>query len=591
VKHVWRPLAAGFLLLALLLPQPTLAEEIPEYSIKPIPSSGIYQSEIQVWATVHEAGTYHVCWNARSQAGTLTTLITTGSGNFSVSFAVPEGRKGEHTLYLTNDQFGELASAPFTVDSTTCIDPGKGPVGTEVTILGYGFTANEASIPIRFHGTQIRTVTADANGSWDTSHTIPSIPAGDYLFDVGPDREPDEVCDMCMCFTVTPAIEVSPTTGVSGQVITVSGTGFASNEGAIKVTFDGQAVKEGVSANANGSWSTQIAVPRRAADIYTIDASGFSTWARDVPDIPFEIETGVWVEPTEAQVGDEIAVTGSGFAPWEEDVRITFDGRVLDSGAIAVDRHGTWEASFVLPTSVYGAHQIGAYGVRTEADTVRKATLSTKARLGVNPGEASPGDSVTLTGNGFPANQTLTVTFANRAVQEIVRSSQDGSLSAIVTVPASPVGGLTITASGGGAQATDSFSVRARILPTPQPVEPQEDRTFRTKKATFVWGRIAGSYNMTVTYTLDISGPGGNRRFSDIEALSYDIPTEEALPRGDYTWQVKATDEFGNESLWSDPIPFRVSPIPTWVWVIVGLAVFTTLMVVAYREGKLKVTE
>lgn len=579
------------MLVALLLPQVAIAEDVPEYSIKPIPSSGSYNRVIEVWATVAQQGQYYVCWDTRSAGGAVARIDAPGSGNFSASFAVPEGRKGEHTLYLTNDLFGQLASAPFTVDSAAFIDPRKGPVGTEVTVRGYGFTANQASIPIRFHGTQVKTVAADANGSWQTTHTIPSIPAGDYLFDVGPVTGPDEPCDMCMCFTVTPEITVTPTSGVSGQTVAVTGTGFASNERAIRVTFDGEQVQESISAGAAGSWSTQIVVPRRAAGTYTIDASGFSTWARDVPDITFEIQTGVWVEPTEAQVGDEVTVTGSGFAPWENGVRVTFDGRVVDAGTIAVDRHGAWEASFILPTSLYGPHEIGAYGERTQLANVRKATLNTKAKLDVNPGEASPGELVTLAGSGFPRNQALTVTFANRAVRESVLSSPDGNVSAIVTVPASPIGRLTVTASGGGAQASDDFTVKAKILPTPQPVEPQADRTFRTRKITFVWGRIAGSSNMTVTYTLDISGPGGNRRFSDIEALSYDMPADEPLPGGDYTWRVKATDEFGNESLWSDPVPFRVSPIQTWVWVIVGLVVFTTLMVVAYREGKLKVTE
>jgi hypothetical protein len=50
-------------------------------------------------------------------------------------------------------------------------------------------------------------------------------------------------------------------------------------------------------------------------------------------------------------------------------------------------------------------------------------------------------------------------------------------------------------------------------------------------------------------------------------------------------------DNYGNKSPWSDFIEFRVSPIPTWVWVVVGLVVLVVLMVVAYRETKFRVTE
>ena len=590
MKSVQTVVTAGLLLLLLLFPQLALAEEVPEYSIKPIPESGFYNRTIQVWATVDQGGQYYVCWDARSLASAVVRIDAPTSGNFSASFAVPEAKRGEHTLYLTDDQFGELAEAAFSVDPTTWLNPRRGPVGTEVTINGYGFTANEANIPIKFHGNQVKTATADAKGSWEASYIITNIPAGDYLFEVGPDREPGEECIMCMCFTVTPEISVSPASGVAGQIIDISGTGFASNEKAIKVVFDGETAKENISADANGSWSVQITVPRRGTGTYIIDASGFSTWARDVPDVTFTIETGVSVAPASAQVGDEITVTGSGFAAWEGGIKVTLDNKLLDTGAITVDRHGSWEAPFILPTSTYGPHTVVAYGDITEAADVKQATLNTVARIEVTPVEGSPGDSVTVAGSGFPSRQALTLTFANRAVPESVRSLANGSVSAIVTVPASPVGTLLVTATGGGAQASDDFTVIARVLPTPQPMSPEEGTTLRSRDITFEWGRITGS-NITITYTLEIIGPGGSQRFSDVEALSYQIPKDEALPKGEYEWKVKAIDEFGNESLWSDPIPFTVSPIPTWVWVIVGLVVLTTLMVVAYREGKFKVIE
>jgi phosphate/sulfate permease len=65
----------------------------------------------------------------------------------------------------------------------------------------------------------------------------------------------------------------------------------------------------------------------------------------------------------------------------------------------------------------------------------------------------------------------------------------------------------------------------------------------------------------------------------------------ETLPPGTYYWRVKIVDDYNNEGAWSDHIEFTVSPIPTWVWVLVGLIVLVGLMVVAYRETKFKVTE
>jgi hypothetical protein len=96
------------------------------------------------------------------------------------------------------------------------------------------------------------------------------------------------------------------------------------------------------------------------------------------------------------------------------------------------------------------------------------------------------------------------------------------------------------------------------------------------------------------TYIMEISttaGSGGILSKSGITVNSYTLTDDEALPKGTYYWRVKLVDDYGNESAWSDYIEFTVSPIPTWVWVVIGLVVLVVLMVVAYRETKFKVTE
>jgi uncharacterized membrane protein YdbT with pleckstrin-like domain len=60
---------------------------------------------------------------------------------------------------------------------------------------------------------------------------------------------------------------------------------------------------------------------------------------------------------------------------------------------------------------------------------------------------------------------------------------------------------------------------------------------------------------------------------------------------GTYYWWVRAEDSYGNLSPFSDSSSFKVSPIPPWVWVVIGVVVFIVLMVVAYRETKFRVTE
>ena len=590
--RVFAAALAVLLFSALLFPHVALGDP-SGYSVVLVDQTGVYNQVIEVQVTAAEAGTYYLCWNQPLLANQLERLELSSNVTRTAFFAVPEARRGDHTIHLVDSQVDGTRkgdAAVFTVGPTVQVSPRTGKVGGEITIQGYGFTAND-SVPMNFDGTSITPPpTANSSGSWTKAYTIPTRPSGSYVLEVGPD--PNAASDQVWEFdiTVTPRITAGKASGVAGETVTVSGTGFAANEKGITITFGGEVVKDDITAGADGTFTNAvITVPRRARGTYEIGASGLVTWAREVPPVNFTIETGISASPASAYVGDEITVVASGFAAWETGIRVTFAGTAVDAGTITVDRHGTWQASFVVPTSTFGDKAVSAFGDITPAAAVGQATVRVLAKMEVNPAEGSPGDSVTLTGDGFPGNQTLTVTFANRAVPETVQSLANGNLSFIVTVPASPAGPLSVTATGGGAQASDEFTVIAKILDTPQPVLPEEGRKLRSGEVEFEWGRISAGSEVTVSYTIRITGPGGSRSII-VDGLTYKVPEEESLPAGDYEWQVKAVDQFENESEWSEPMPFRVSPIPIWVWVAVGLVVFTTLMVVAYREDKFRLT-
>ena len=113
---------------------------------------------------------------------------------------------------------------------------------------------------------------------------------------------------------------------------------------------------------------------------------------------------------------------------------------------------------------------------------------------------------------------------------------------------------------------------------------------------TFTWQGVTDGSGYTYTLEINTSADSGKIwSKSGIEESSYTLhDTEtvtETLPKGTYYWRVKIVDDYGNESDWSDSTEFTVSPIPTWVWVVVGLVVLTILMVVAYRETKFKVSD
>ncbi len=552
---------------------------------------GVCGEVIGVTVTVAAAGTYHVCWDSRKEANVVGTFTATGPASYTLAFYTLEAKKGIHTVYLTDNTYAKKAEATYEVLPSAKIDPDEGPVGTELTVSGYGFGASQ-NIRVSFLG-EVKTGKANTVGSWTVSHTIPSTPAGGYTFNVEAKEGTVWVGWVSKHFTVTPKITATLDLGKVGQTIEISGTGFASEEEDIEVTFDGEVRKENIYADEDGSWSTVITIPPRQSGSYAIDASGTFTRARDVNDVEFVVGAGILVEPSLAYVGDTITVAGGGFLPGEAGIKVTFGGKIV-AADIPADRTGCWETSFVLPASTHGDNTVSASGRTTAAV---ETTLTTKARIeSVSPIEGAPGDSVTLSGSGFSANEELTVTVGGVAVSGNMQTQSNGNVVITFRVPKEVTTGkqTVVVTDEGGATATApvDFTVKEKtISTTPLPISP-EDSTLRSEEVTFHWQGVTGGTGYT--YTLEISktaGSGNSWSKPGIEESSYTLTEEEALPKGTYYWRVKIVDDYGNESAWSDSSKFTVSPIPTWVWVIVGVVVLVVLMVVAYRETKFKVTE
>ena len=475
-------------------------------------------------------------------------------------------------------------------------------MGTEVTLNCYGLTASQDTRVTLFQGEvqkgEVKTGKADAKGSWPISYTIPPTPAGGYTFEVEGKEGTVWVNWVSKYFEVTPKITATPSSGTVGQTIKIDGTGFASEEEDIEVTFDGEVVKPSTypDVDENGSWSVVIAVPPLQSGTYAIDASGKLTRARDVPDVEFILSPGIWVEPGLAYVGDTITVTGGGFEPEETGIKVYFEGTVVATG-ITAREEGSWETSFALPTSTFGGHTVSASGDITKPAVT--TTLNTKAKIEeLSPVEGAPGDSVSLTGSGFSGNKKLTVTVGGVAVPVNMQTQTNGNVNITFRVPkGSTVGERTLVVTDeGGATNSTAFTVTKKTLSTtPLPISPK-DSTLRSGEVTFKWQGVTGDTGYT--YTLEINTTAGSGNIwskSGIAESSYTLTdTEtvtEALPKGTYYWRVKIVDDYGNESAWSDSSKFTVSPIPTWVWVVVGVVVLVGLMVVAYRETKFKVTE
>jgi hypothetical protein len=101
------------------------------------------------------------------------------NGGFSTNFNVPNSANGSHTVFATGQSSGFQVTATFTVNNSNVgganvsLSPTSGPAGSNVTLTGSGYNANE-TVNISVDGGMVTSVTSDGNGNFSTVITLSS---------------------------------------------------------------------------------------------------------------------------------------------------------------------------------------------------------------------------------------------------------------------------------------------------------------------------------------------------------------------------------------------------------------------------------
>jgi len=299
---------------------------------------------------------------------------TDNSGEFTITFIVPEGCTGHYwVLARVGSSLGIVeADKQFAVKPGLTVSPEKGLVGTTVTVKGGGFAKNEQGIELLFYAndsykTIERNITANAQGSWQTSFQIPASTRGEHKLDAeGDESRLHEVKDTT--FRVTAEISIDKSSGIVGDTVTMSGSKFATNEKGIMILFDGEAVVTEINANSEGEWEESFEVPKMPAGEYSITAEGEQTRKEDTGELSFEIKPDIVLSLAEGHVGMNLTVTGHGFAT-SEDVNIMYDDSQVATAE--TNDQGSLDVSFLVPESKYGERKVTAgYGAGNAAHTI-----------------------------------------------------------------------------------------------------------------------------------------------------------------------------------------------------------------------------
>ena len=160
---------------------------------------------------------------------------------------------------------------------------------------------------------------------------------------------------------------------------------------------------------------------------------------------------GIELDPTEGPVATEVEITGVGFDD-REDITIEYNDEEIDieSGDDETDSDGDFTCTILIPESAAGEHTIT---VEDESNDTAEAEFDVKPAITISPTEGSPATEVAISGTGFKASKSITITFdANEVATSpaAIISDSDGSFSNVkLTVPTLISGTYEVKATDG----------------------------------------------------------------------------------------------------------------------------------------------
>ncbi len=272
---------------------------------------------------------------------------------------------------------------------------------------------------------------------------------------------------------------------------------------------------------------------------------------------------------------------------------------VLIEGSVPKGSY-TVTSRFNIPEAKYGVNYVQF--LRVKHNDAVNVQFNVKPSLKVNPSSAKPGTTVTITGTGFPAGDTGTLTFDGRLTGVEVVTSEVGSFTKGFTVPDTVAGDHKIVVDTTHLY-TETVTARLEIVvpkivpepevpktvieitppennptigagiglpvdtkcpPQPEAVMPVGDRCglFGPQVVAFRWKGVSDP--SSITYTLEIAD---NVNFNPIKPDMRKVGLTQTrftanLEPGTYYWRVKAVDGVGNESQWTVvPYAFKVGEL------------------------------
>ena len=340
-----------------------------------------------------------------------------------IQFTIPESYSGEHEIWICDDDdpSDEVDTLVFTVYPYIEIDKDNGPAGTEVAMTGWGWDEKDSDFEIWFMldtGEPSSSTLADLDegtdyvvawstddgddveidddiehqGTWieEITFSIPKASQGEHwVYAVGDVN--DDISDFNIKgapFEVSAGISSDVKSGVPGTEVTVSGSGFVSEEEGIEIFFDGDKIVNAFTADEDGCWDKSFKIPAAGAGTYTITVEGDDTNENDLDELEFELISTLAMSPMEGNIGTIINISGIGL-PGNTAVTVSYDGDIIGD---TTDANGNLPALSFPATHNQVTHQASQPVVVSYGSDSKSYTFTMESTAPAVPALKSPAD-------------------------------------------------------------------------------------------------------------------------------------------------------------------------------------------------------
>jgi hypothetical protein len=362
------------------------------------PSSGIPGTLVTVTLSGYDSSDTSCTISGTPVYNPSSCSLSGGSGTFT--FTIKQYTPpGSYIITVTGNPKGDSIQTSFEVSELSfSLNPTSGSVGNEVNFTVSNAPTNDTSCSISSPTGNVVTLSACvvSNGSGSGTFVVGNVSPGDYVIEVtacsGNNGCAPSVGDFAQqVFTVTggPLITLSPATGVPGNDISVSGTGFQLSDQACSITSPNPnvVINSGcsVTSGTEGIHGSFV-VGNVAAGQYVIEVTGCSgnnpcaasqgDFAQQVLTVTAALTPAIVLNANSVGGGTTIQVSGSGFS--SSDVSCSLSGSAVGSSTCSISG-GTLSGSFVVADVATGYYTVTAIGSTGD---------SASATFGVGPSTA-----------------------------------------------------------------------------------------------------------------------------------------------------------------------------------------------------------